>query len=416
MKVAIIGSGISGLTSAYLLNKHHEIKVFEANDYIGGHTHTHTINMCGVDYEVDSGFIVYNENTYPNFIRLLKELNVETQISSMGFSVTSRNNKIEYAGNSLNSIFAQRKNIFKPSFYKMLFEINRFNKESKTQQESLDYTITLGDYLNKNGHSFEFIHHYVVPMGAAIWSTIPSDMLKMPAKFFIKFFKNHGLLQIKNRPKWWVIKGGSRQYIKKIISSFKDSIFVSTPIKSVERSESKIKVVFQDSNRNSEVFDKIIFATHSDQALNILKNPTSDEKKILESLPYQKNEVLIHTDESILPKRKLAWASWNYSLDSDFNSPVALTYNMNILQSLNCDKTFCVTLNNHSLINPDKVIKKVTYFHPLFTSEGIKAQREKHKINGKNNTYFCGAYWRNGFHEDGVVSAIDVAKQFGVEF
>ena len=416
MKVAIIGSGISGLTSAYLLNKHHEIKVFEANDYIGGHTHTHTIKMDGVDYEVDSGFIVYNENTYPNFIRLLKELNVETQISSMGFSVTSKNNNIEYAGNSLNSIFAQRKNIFKPSFYKMLYEINRFNKESKNQLQNLDYLKTLGDYLDEYGYSSEFIHHYIIPMGAAIWSTIPSDMFKMPAKFFIKFFKNHGLLQIKNRPKWWVIKGGSRQYVKKIISNFKESIFLSTPIKSVERSEDKIEVFFQDSNRDSEIFDKIIFATHSDQALNILKSPTSDEVKILSSLPYQKNEVLIHTDESILPKRKLAWASWNYSLDSNFNNPVALTYNMNILQSLNCDKTFCVTLNNHSLINPNKVIKKVTYSHPLFTAAGIKAQREKHKINGENNTYFCGAYWRNGFHEDGVVSAIDVAKQFGVKF
>ena len=279
MKIAIIGSGISGLTSAYLLSKHHEIKVFEANDYIGGHTHTHTINMDGDDYEVDSGFIVYNENTYPNFIRLLGELNVETQISSMGFSVTSKNNEIEYAGNSLNSVFAQRKNIFKPSFYKMLFEINRFNKESKTHLQNLDYLETLGDYLDKYGYSSEFIHHYIVPMGAAIWSTIPSNMLKMPAKFFIKFFKNHGLLKIKNRPKWWVIKGGSRQYIKRIIANYKDSIFISTPIKSVVRSEDKVELVFQDSNRQNEVFDKVIFATHSDQALNILKNLQSKRKK-----------------------------------------------------------------------------------------------------------------------------------------
>jgi uncharacterized protein len=416
MKIAIIGSGISGLTSAYLLNKHHDIKVFEANDYIGGHTHTHTINMDGADYEVDSGFIVYNENTYPNFIKLLKELNVKTQISSMGFSITSSNNKIEYAGNSLNSIFAQRKNLFKPSFYKMLFEINRFNKEAKTHLEILDYAETLGDYLCKNRYSSEFIDHYIVPMGAAIWSTIPSDMFKIPAKFFIKFFKNHGLLQIKNRPKWWVIKDGSRQYIKKIISNFKDSISISTPIKNVERFKDEIKIVFQSDNKSSETFDKVIFATHSDQALKILKKPTNDEIKILGSLPYQKNEVLIHTDETILPKRKLAWASWNYSLDSNFNSPVALTYNMNILQSLKCKKTFCVTLNNHSLINPKKIIKKVIYYHPLFTAEGIKSQAKKHHISGKNNTYFCGAYWRNGFHEDGVVSAIDVAKQFGVEF
>ena len=416
MKIAIIGSGISGLTAAYLLHKNHDIKVFESNDYIGGHTHTHKINLNGRDWEVDSGFIVYNENTYPKFIKLLNELNVETQISSMGFSVKSKKNNLEYAGNSLNALFAQRANFFKPSFYKMLAQINRFNNEAKVHLEKLDYVTTLKEYLDKNKYSDEFIHFYVIPMGAAIWSTIPSDMFKMPAKFFIKFFKNHGLLQIKNRPKWWVIKGGSKQYIKKIISGFKNSIFLSTPVKYVERSENEVKVIFQNDKKENQVFDKVIFATHSDQALKLLKNPTELESEILSTLPYQKNEVLLHLDDSILPERKLAWASWNYSMDSDFNSPVALTYNMNILQSLNCEETFCVTLNNHSLINPNKVLKRLTYYHPLFTAKGIESQSKKHQISGENNTYFCGAYWRNGFHEDGVVSAIDVSKQFGVKF
>jgi len=416
MKIAIIGSGISGLTAAYLLNKKHEIKVFEANDYIGGHTHTHKINLDGRDWKVDSGFIVYNENTYPNFIKLLNQLNVESQISSMGFSVKSIKNKLEYAGNSLNALFAQRKNCFNFPFYKMLFQINRFNKESQIHLQTLDYFKTLKEYLEENKYSREFIEFYIIPMGAAIWSTIPSNMFKMPAKFFIKFFKNHGLLQIKNRPKWWVIKGGSNQYIEKIILRYKNFIMLSTPVKLVKRFEKHVKIIFENKNLENEIFDKVIFATHSDQALKLLEKPTKKESKILKSLPYQKNEVLLHLDESILPRRKLAWSSWNYLLDSNFDSPVALTYNMNILQSLKSDKTFCVTLNNHSAIDPNKVLKKIIYYHPLFTADGIKAQIRKHEISGKNNTYYCGAYWHNGFHEDGVVSALDVCKQFGLKF
>ena len=415
MKIAIIGSGISGLTAAYLLNKKHKIKVFEANDYIGGHTHTHKINLDDKDWKVDSGFIVYNENTYPNFIKLLNQLNVESQISSMGFSVKSIKNKLEYAGNSLNAIFAQRTNCFNPTFYKMLFQINRFNKESQIHLETLDYLKTLKEYLNENKYSKEFIQFYIIPMGAAIWSTIPSNMFKMPAKFFIKFFKNHGLLKIKNRPKWWVIKGGSNQYIEKIISGYKNSIMISSPVKLVKRFEKQVKIIFENKNLENETFDKVIFAIHSDQALKLLEKPTIDELKILKALPYQKNEVLLHIDESILPKRKLAWASWNYLLDSNFDSPVALTYNMNILQTLNSNKTFCVTLNNHSTIDPNKVLKKIIYHHPLFTADGVKAQKKKHEISGKNNTYYCGAYWRNGFHEDGVVSALDVCKHFGLK-
>ena len=377
MKIAIIGSGISGLTSAYLLNRNHDITVFEANDYIGGHTHTHNIKIKDKEYAVDTGFIVYNERTYPNFIKLLDTLGVERQLSTMGFSVKSASEDYEYAGESLNSLFAKRSNIFRLGFLRMLYEMYRFGKKSDSTGLGLDVSITLGTYLRSENYSNEFINYFIIPMGAAIWSTPANKVLDMPAYFFIKFFYNHGMLEIINRPKWWVIKDGSSAYIKKIIKGFESKINLSSPIRTVS------------------------------------KDPTEKEKDILSSIPYQKNEVLLHTDSSVLPKRKLAWASWNYQLDSNPESPVVLTYNMNILQSLDCDETFCVTLNDHQSVDKSKVLKKITYHHPLFTVKGIEAQKRKLEISGVNNTYYCGAYWHNGFHEDGVASAIEVCKHFG---
>ena len=249
-------------------------------------------------------------------------------------------------------------------------------------------------------------------MGAAIWSTPANKVLDMPAYFFIKFFYNHGMLEIVNRPKWWVIKNGSSAYIKKIIKGFESKINLSSPIKTVSRLNNRIEIETVN-NENSLMFDAVVFATHSDQALRMLKDPTEKEKDILSSIPYQKNEVLLHTDSSVLPKRKLAWASWNYQLDSNPENPVVLTYNMNILQSLDCNEIFCVTLNDHQSVDKSKVLKKITYHHPLFTVKGIEAQKRKLEISGVNNTYYCGAYWHNGFHEDGVVSAIEVCKHFG---
>ena len=414
MKIAIIGSGISGLTAAYLLNQQHKIEVFEANNYIGGHTHTHTICFDGSKLKIDSGFIVYNENTYPNFIQLLQKLNVTSQLSTMGFSVKSNIQNLEYSGNSLNALFAQRSNLFKPVFLRMLGQIYRFNKKAQTELESLDPNTTLATYLTKNQYSRELINHYIIPMGAAIWSSIPSNMLEMPAKFFIRFFKNHGLLKITNRPKWWVIKGGSNSYIEKIIVGFRDRIHLSKPVASVQRTRKDVTLNFSDSSIKPEVFDKVVFANHSDQALSLITSPSVDEQQILGSLPYQKNEAILHWDESILPKRKSAWSSWNYSLDNHPEKPVAITYNMNILQSLSSSKTFCVTLNQTDRINPKKIIKRITYHHPIFTTDSIQAQRRKKIINGENNSYFCGAYWRNGFHEDGVVSALEVGQEFGL--
>tara|TARA_B100000427_G_scaffold183361_1_gene152420 strand:+ start:754 stop:2004 length:1251 start_codon:yes stop_codon:yes gene_type:complete len=413
MKIAIIGSGISGLTTAYLLSRNHDIIMFEKNDYIGGHTHTHEIDHEGKSLSVDSGFIVYNERTYPNFIKLLDQLGVERQLTRMGFSVKSEKDDLEYAGHSLNGLFAQRSNIFRPSFIRMLGSMNRFNQESRKDLPSIDPKMTLGDYLLKNNYSTEFIQHFIIPIGAAIWSTVPTDMMNIPAVFFIRFFENHGLLQIINRPNWWVIKGGSKRYVDKIITKFKDKIRLSTPVKNVKRDNDLVTVSFGLNGENEEDFDAVVFATHSDQSLALLEQPTKDEVEILGSIIYQNNDAVLHFDDTILPKRKTAWSSWNYLLDQDQSKPVALTYNMNILQGIVSSKTFCVTLNTQELIDPEKVIKYLNYEHPLFTLSSLKAQEQKSKISGKNNTYYCGAYWHNGFHEDGVVSALDVCSHFG---
>ena len=413
MKIAIIGSGISGLTTAYLLSRNHEIIMFEKNDYIGGHTHTHEIDHEGKSLSVDSGFIVYNERTYPNFIKLLDQLGVERQLTRMGFSVKSEKDDLEYAGHSLNGLFAQRSNIFRPSFIRMLGSMNRFNQESRKDLPSIDPITTLGDYLLKNNYSTEFIQHFIIPIGAAIWSTVPTDMRNIPAVFFIRFFENHGLLQKINRPNWWVIKGGSKRYVDKIIANFKDKIRLSTPVKNVKRDKDLVKISFGLDGENEEDFDAVVFATHSDQSLALLEQPTKDEVEILGSIIYQNNDAVLHFDDTILPKRKTAWSSWNYLLDQNQSKPVALTYNMNILQGIVSSKTFCVTLNTQELIDPEKVIKYLNYEHPLFTLSSLKAQEQKSKISGKNNTYYCGAYWHNGFHEDGVVSALDVCSHFG---
>tara|TARA_B110000008_G_C16954052_1_gene557435 strand:- start:32 stop:1282 length:1251 start_codon:yes stop_codon:yes gene_type:complete len=413
MKIAIVGSGISGLTCAYLLNREHDITVFEKNDYVGGHTHTHEIEYDGEEFSVDSGFIVYNEWTYPNFIKLLDQLGVERQLTRMGFSVKSEKNNLEYAGHSLNGLFAQRSNFFRPSFMRILFSMRRFNAEARDDLGTLDPQITLGQYLTSNNYPREFIQHYIIPIGAAIWSTVPKQMMDVPAVFFIRFFENHGLLQVVNRPNWWVISGGSKKYVEKMIYDFKGKIRLSTPVKNVKRDIDSITVKFGSNGLEKENFDSIIFACHSNQSLAMLDSPSKQEEEVLSAIKYQRNDALLHFDDSILPKRKNAWSSWNYLLDEDPNRAVALTYNMNILQSLKSDRTFCVSLNSGDLIDRSKVIKHLNYEHPLFTLSSINAQGRKHEVSGKNNTYYCGAYWRNGFHEDGVTSALDVCKDFG---
>jgi len=410
MKIAIIGTGIAGNVAAYHLNKSHDITVFEQNSYIGGHTHTHNVNHDDSNYSIDSGFIVFNNKTYPLFTELLNELNVEMQPSHMSFSVKCENTDLEYNGTTLNSMFAQRSNLFRPSFYKMIQDILRFNKESVELLETGQAEIPLGQFLTKHGYRNDFIHNYLIPMGAAVWSADPLQMHDFPAGFFIRFFHNHGMLSVDDRPTWYVIKGGSKEYVEKLTSSFKNKIYLDSPVSDITRETETVNINLE--NGQNYTFDKVFIATHSDQALKLLGDSTQLENDVLSAIPYQKNQAILHTDKSVLPKRKLAWAAWNYHILKSQQDKVALTYNMNILQNIHSKDTFCVTLNNEDAIDSTKIIKKVNYSHPIFTPDGILAQQQQSQINGINNTYFCGAYWRYGFHEDGVWSAMQALMHF----
>ncbi len=410
MKIAIIGSGISGLTAAYYLHQQHEITVFEKADRIGGHTATIDVTCDGQQYAIDTGFIVFNDWTYPNFIKLLDELGVKYQNTQMSFSVSCRETGLEYAGSNLNTLFAQRRNLFSPYFLKMIRDILRFNREAEDDLTHgwIDQDKTLGSYLLDNGYSKGFILHYLIPMGAAIWSASSEDIMDFPLHFFVRFFKNHGLLNIKDRPQWKTIVGGSREYLQPLTAGFSDRIQLNTNIRSVIRKPSGVEIIMANGTIHS--FDQVVFACHSDQAMALLADVSSQEKLTLKAIPYRSNEVILHTDTSLLPTRKKAWSSWNYMMDHLEQQKPTLTYNMNILQNIQSDQTFCVTLNKTDQINPDKILGSFNYSHPQFSLEGMAAQQRWQEINGNNRTWFCGAYWRNGFHEDGVVSALNVVE------
>lgn len=410
MKIAIIGSGIAGNVAAYHLNKEHDITLFEQNSHIGGHTHTHPIYDGNGTLNIDTGFIVLNDRTYPNFIRLLDELGVETQDTEMSFSVKCEPTGLEYNGNNLNTLFAQRSNLVRPRFYKMIADILRFNREASESVNSAHSDQSLGDFLKTGNYSDIFIDKYIVPMGAAIWSTNPGDMFRFPALFFFRFFLNHGLLSVNDRPQWHVIKNGSSSYVKKLIDGFKDKIRTDCPVELIVRHDDHVNI--HTVEYGTERFDYVFIAAHSNQALKMLQHPSEQERATLSAIHYQKNEAVLHTDRSLLPVRKKAWASWNYHIPEDVRTNVALTYNMNILQGLNTDNTYCVTLNYTDQIDESKILKTIEYHHPVFTPESIIAQEDHRLINGTARTYYCGAYWRNGFHEDGVVSAIEALSHF----
>jgi predicted NAD/FAD-binding protein len=409
LKIAIIGSGIAGNTIAYHLNKQHDVTVFEAESHIGGHTHTHHIKHEGAEYNVDTGFIVFNDRTYPNFIALLDELKVAWQPSEMSFSVQCEKTGLEYNGTNLNSLFAQRRNLFKPSFHQMIRDILRFNKTS-LELLADGNEIKLGDYLRLGHYSQQFIDHYIIPMGSAIWSTEARQMLDFPARFFVRFFHHHGMLTVNNRPQWRTITNGSASYVNALTESFKDKIRLNTPVESVRRLAASVRV--KPLHGEEEKFDYVFFACHSDQALKLLSDKKTNEIEILSAIPYQQNTIFLHHDVSLMPKRKLAWAAWNYHVTNPHAKQVAVTYNMNILQNLQSKEPLLVTLNHTKLINPAKVIKRLKYMHPIYTLAGAAAQARHAEISGKNRTGFAGAYWRNGFHEDGVVSALEAIKHF----
>ncbi len=409
MKVAIVGSGIAGNVVAYKLRQQHDITVFESGAHVGGHTNTADVFENGQKYAVDTGFIVFNDRTYPNFIRLLDEIGQESQPSEMSFSVQDKDSDLEYCGSSLDSLFAQRRNVFRPQFYRMIRDILRFNETALASVGDLADPGTLKDYVLANGYSREFIDYYLVPMAAAIWSAEPQSILDMPVKFLVQFFGNHGLLQIKDRPVWRVIKGGSREYVTKLVAAHRDRIRLNSPVQSIRRFEDYVEL--HSASGGKEVFDYVFVACHSDQALLLLQDATAAERDVLGAIKYQCNDAILHTDESLMPTRRRAWAAWNYHIPRDMARHVAVTYNMNILQGLKANTQYLVTLNNDQCIDPDKIIRTEQYEHPVFSRESVAAQKRQVDVN-VDRTFFCGAYWRNGFHEDGVVSALNALEHF----
>jgi predicted NAD/FAD-binding protein len=409
LKVAIIGTGIAGNVAAYKLRREHEITVYEAASYIGGHTNTIDVVDEGRNVPVDTGFIVFNDRTYPNFIQLLDEIGQASRTSLMSFSVSSADGRLEYNGSGLNALFAQRRNVFRPSFMRMIRDILRFNRDATMSIRHEEKLQTVGEYLLRYGYSDEFMNDYLVPMAAAIWSAEPVAIREMPIEFLVRFFDNHGLLQLKDRPIWRVIDGGSRAYVDKLVSGHRDRIRLDCPVLSVRRRHDGVEI--RSDDYGVEQYDAVFIACHSDQALRILEDPTQVEQEVLAAIRYQDNEAVLHTDVSVLPRRRRAWAAWNYHVPRSLHRQVAVTYNMNLLQGLDTKTQYCVTLNNDRQIDPARIIRRVQYQHPVYSREAVAAHARQHELNN-NRTFYCGAYWRNGFHEDGVVSALNAVAHF----
>lgn len=413
MKIAVIGSGISGLSCAHYLSSEHEVSVFEANKQLGGHTATMDVELGTRRYAIDTGFIVFNDWTYPNFIDLMDQLGVSSKPTTMGFSVRDPNSGLEYSGTNLDTLFAQRKNLLSWPFICMIRDILRFNRESVADLEAgvVGESETLGEYLTRNRYGKKFIDQYLAAMGSAIWSADCTTILEFPVSFFLRFLKNHGLLSVSNRPQWRVIEGGSREYLRPLCERFSDRIYTGNAVQLVRRQLGQgVTLCMADGQQLG--FEQVVFACHSDQALAILEQPSDAEQSILGDIPYQANDVVLHTDVRLLPRNKKTWSSWNYTLGQSSDRAV-VTYNMNILQGISAPETFCVTLNNTAAINPHKILGRFQYDHPVFSLEGMAAQQRWQEINGVVDTWYCGAYWHNGFHEDGIVSALRVAKAIG---
>jgi predicted NAD/FAD-binding protein len=409
MKIAVIGSGIAGLTSAHHLHPEHDITVFEAGSHAGGHVHTHDVVLGGRPHAVDTGFIVFNHRTYPHFTQLLADLGVTSQASDMSFGVSCGKTGLEYNGTSVNALFAQRENLASPAFWGMLRDILRFNREAPQLLHAEGDEIALGDYLARHRYGAMFRDYYILPMGAAIWSTDPECMLAFPARFFVRFFMNHGLLSLDNRPVWRVVKGGSRRYVEHLIAPFRQRVLLNTPVRGITRHQDHVDLHLADATAR---FDAVFLACHSDQALRLLGDPSPAEREVLSAIPYQANDAVLHTDTRLLPKKRLARAAWNYLMPDGPGGRVCLTYDMNTLQGLDAPETLCVTLNATERVDPDQIIARMTYDHPLFTPAGVAAQARHREIDGTRHTYYCGAWWRNGFHEDGMVSALDALSHF----
>ncbi len=416
MRIAIVGSGIAGLCCAHLLDEGHEVTLYEAGDHVGGHTHTHDLTVGGQPVRVDTGFIVFNEETYPGFLKLLARLGVASRPSDMSFSVKDAKTGIEWNGNSLDSLFAQRSNVLNPRFYRMIADILRFNGLARALAGAAEPSDEpIGAFVKRHGFSQAFVEHYLVPIGTAVWSADPSRFEQFPAQTFCRFFENHRFLQLTDQPTWRTVKGGSDTYVRAILARFRGAL-VRAAVTSVRRDvDGRGTLEITAAGLAPERFDRVVLACHSDEALRLLADATPLEQAVLGAIPYQENVATLHTDAAVMPVARRAWASWNAWVPPTPRGRATLTYDMNRLQSLDTAEPLLVSLNMEDVISPSKVVRRMTYHHPVYTPESVQAQRRHGEIDGVGGTHFCGAYWSYGFHEDGVQSALRVCRKLGRE-
>ncbi|HEV2541067.1 MAG TPA: FAD-dependent oxidoreductase [Frateuria sp.] len=413
MRIAVIGSGIAGLGSAWLLSRHHEVVLFEANAYLGGHTHTHDVQLRGQRHAVDTGFIVHNPRHYPLLTMLLGELGIASQPTTMSFSVQHEASGREYNAATLDTLFCQRRNLFSPRFLGMVRDIMRFYREAPALLDARGDDPTLGEYLEAHGYGAAFRDEHLVPMASALWSSPPAQILAFPARYLVQFMANHQMLQVADRPQWRVVKGGSASYVEALRRRWRVQERLACPVFSIVRDALGVSV---RSTAGSERFDQVVLACHSDQALALLADASGRERAILGAMPYQANEVVLHTDRRLLPRHPKAWAAWNAFVPREPEAPCTVSYCMNLLQGIDSPEPLVVTLNRTHAIDPARVLRQLQYHHPVYTRDAVVAQRRKAEIQGVNRTWFAGAYWGWGFHEDGLRSAVEVAAAFGIEW
>jgi len=410
VRLAIVGAGVSGLVAAHLLQREHDVTVFEANGYPGGHTNTIQVETDHASYAVDTGFIVFNDRNYPNFERLLGGLGVASQPSTMSFGVSDGRGDFEYSSGSANGLFANRRHLVDPTFRRMISDLLRFNREARDLLHTDGEGPSLGVWLERQGFSQAFVERLIVPQASAVWSADPRQLWSFPARFLAEFFDNHGMLGFRGRPRWKTVRGGSARYVDALIAPLGDRLRLRTPVSAITRAADHVGLTTPGGE--PETFDEVIVATHSDQALAMLTDPSDREHELLGAIPYQPNEAVLHTDRRLLPRRRAAWASWNYHLLDEPPERTTVTYHMNRLQNITADQEFCVTLNRTETIDPDTIIRTIFYTHPVYTAAGAAAQARHQEISGRNRTSYCGAYWGWGFHEDGVRSALRVCERF----